>query len=113
MASKTAQGWPGAPAFYLPLGLVIALFLWGWSWLLAAGIRLRFDWSRDQLSPAPDVMVRIPGIVGVYCSYVGGVAIARKRWRIDPRLATVSDVGAPQLSISFSPARFLPQSLEC
>ena len=28
MASKTAQGWPGAPAFYLPLGLVIALFLW-------------------------------------------------------------------------------------
>jgi len=29
MASKTAQGWPGAPAFYLPLGLVIALILWG------------------------------------------------------------------------------------
>ncbi len=52
MASKTAQGWPGAPAFYLPLGLVIALFLWGGLGYWPLVFVSRRDWSRRQLSPA-------------------------------------------------------------
>ena len=99
MASKTAQGWPGAPAFYLPLGLVIALFLWGglgyWPLVfVSALIGAAVNYHRPLMS-----WCGIPGIVGVYCSYVGGVAIARKWWRIDPRLATVSDVG--RLALTF------------
>ena len=73
MASKTAQGWPGAPAFYLPLGLVIALFLWGglgyWPLVfVSALIGAAVNYHRPLMS-----WCGIPGIVGVYCSYVGGI----------------------------------------
>ena len=60
-ASKTAQGWPGAPAFYLPLGMVAALFLWeglGY-WPLSSGGRGYR--GRGQLPPADCVLVRAAG----------------------------------------------------
>ena len=99
MASKTAQGWPGAPAFYLPLGLVIALFLWGglgyWPLVFfSALVGAVVNYHRPLMS-----WCGVPGVAGVYCFYAGGAAIARKWWRIDPRLATVGDVG--RLALTF------------
>jgi PAS domain S-box-containing protein len=92
-ASKTAQGWPGAPAFYLPLGMVAALFLWeGLSYwpvvLLVAVIGAEINYHRPIAS-----WCGLPGVVAVYAFYIFGIAIARKWWRIDPRLATVRDIG--------------------
>jgi signal transduction histidine kinase/DNA-binding response OmpR family regulator len=35
----------------------------------------------------------VPGSIAVYIAYVGAVAILRGRWRIDPKLGTLRDVG--------------------
>jgi diguanylate cyclase (GGDEF)-like protein/PAS domain S-box-containing protein len=35
----------------------------------------------------------LPGAIAIYLGYVGAAAILRRRWRIDPKLGTLRDVG--------------------
>src|ERR1700693_1948039 len=92
-SSTASQAWEGAPTCYWPVGLILALLLWGGlrysplilvSSLLAAVV----NYHRPIISWAG-----IPGSIMIYLAYIGGAALLRGRWRIDPRLGTIRDVG--------------------
>ena len=92
-SSTASQGWEGAPSWYLPVGLTLALLLCGGrryvpvvfiSSVVAALVNYHrpiFSWGG------------IPGSIAIYLGYVGGATILRGRWRIDLRLGTLNDVG--------------------
>jgi diguanylate cyclase (GGDEF)-like protein/PAS domain S-box-containing protein len=92
-SSTASQGWEGAPPSYLPVGLTLALLLCGGrsyvpavfiSSIVAAVVNYHrpiFSWCG------------LPGSIAIYLGYVGAAAILRRRWRIDPRLGTLRDVG--------------------
>ena len=92
-SSTASLGWEGATPSYLPVGLALALLLWGGrryvpavfiSSVIAAVVnyhRLIFSWCG------------LPGAIAIYLGYVGAAAILRRRWRIDPNLGTLRDVG--------------------
>ncbi len=92
-SSTASQKWEGAPSWYLPVGLALALLLSGgrrylpavlFSSLVAAAVNYHrpiFAWSG------------IPGSIAIYLGYALGAALLRGRWRIDPRLGTLRDVG--------------------
>jgi signal transduction histidine kinase/CheY-like chemotaxis protein/integral membrane sensor domain MASE1 len=91
-SSTASQGWAGAPTWYLPVGLTLALLLCGGmrylplvliSTLVAAVV----NYHRPIIS-----WCGIPGGV-VYIPYIGGVILLRGRWRIDPKLGNSRDVG--------------------
>ena len=90
-SSAASQAWAGAPTWYLPVGLALALLLCGGMWylplvfvstLLAAVV----NYHRPILS-----WCGVPGLA-VYITYIGGVIILRGRSRIDPQLGKVRDV---------------------
>jgi diguanylate cyclase (GGDEF)-like protein/PAS domain S-box-containing protein len=92
-SSTASQVWEGAPPSYLPVGLALALLLCGGrryvpavfiSSLIAAVVNYHqpiFSWRG------------IPGSIAIYLGYVGAAVILRGRWRIDPKLGTLRDVG--------------------
>ena len=92
-SSTTFQKWEGAPSWYLPVGLALALLLCGGrrylpavflSSLVAAAINYHrpiFAWSG------------IPGSIAIYLGYMIAAEALRGRWRIDPQLRTLRDVG--------------------
>jgi integral membrane sensor domain MASE1 len=91
-SSTTSQGWAGAPTWYLPVGLTLAVLLCGGmrylplvliSTLVAAVV----NYHRPIIS-----WCGLPGGV-VYIHYIGGVIFLRGRWRIDPKLGNSRDVG--------------------
>ena len=92
-SSTASLGWEGAPPWYLPSGLTVAL-------LLCAGMRfvpvvlltsliaavvnyhvLIFSWSG------------IPGAFAIYLGYMAGAAVLRRTKRFDLRQATLNNVG--------------------
>jgi diguanylate cyclase (GGDEF)-like protein len=91
-SSAASQSWEGAPPTYWPVGLAVALFLYGGaayapliyvSGVVAAVLnyhRLLFGWCG------------IRGVAGLYVWYLAAAALLRSRWRIDPRLSTLRDV---------------------
>jgi len=91
-SSTASLDWEGAPPWYLPVGLSLAL-------LMCAGMRsvpLIFlcsliaavmNYHRPVFS-----WCGIPGAIGVYLGYVGTAILLRGRWRIDLRHGTLSDV---------------------
>lgn len=91
-SSTASLHWEGAPPWYLPVGLSIALLLSTGIWsaplvfacsLVAAGVnyhRPMFSWSG------------IPGAIGVYLGYVGTAFVIRKWWAVDLRRGTIADV---------------------
>jgi PAS domain S-box-containing protein len=92
-SSTASQAWEGAPQWYLPVGMTLALLLCGgrrylpvvfFSSLIAAVV----NYHRPILS-----WCGIPGSIAIYLGYVTAAAILRGRWRIDPRLGTLRDVG--------------------
>jgi PAS domain S-box-containing protein len=92
-SSTASQAWAGAPSWYLPVGLALALLLWGGlrysavvfiSSLIAAVV----NYHRPILS-----WCGLPGAIALYIAYVGAAAILRGRWRIDPKLGALRDVG--------------------
>jgi signal transduction histidine kinase/DNA-binding response OmpR family regulator/integral membrane sensor domain MASE1 len=92
-SSTASQNWAGAPTWYLPVGLTLALLLYGGvrysplvfiSSLTAAVL----NYHRPIIS-----WCGAPGAIAVYVFYIGGVAILRDRWRIDPKLGNLRDVG--------------------
>jgi PAS domain S-box-containing protein len=92
-SSTASQKWEGAPSWYLPVGLTLALLLCGgrrylpavfFSSLVASAVNYHrpiFSWSG------------LPGSIAIYLGYAVGAHTLRGRWRIDPRLGTLRDVG--------------------
>ena len=99
-ATAAAQKSAVAPAFYLPLGLAIALVLWGgpryWSLILICELtgavvcyhRPLFSWCG------------IPGALAIYVFYAAGFYLVRRWWSLDARLTSVRDVG--RMAVAFS-----------
>ncbi len=91
-SSTASHAWEGAPPTYLPLGLTLALLLYGGNRcvplvLLCSLVAASVNYHRPMFS-----WCGIPGATLAYCSYFVGVALLRGRWRIDPKLATLRDV---------------------
>jgi PAS domain S-box-containing protein len=92
-SSTASQVWEGAPTWYLPVGLAVALLLCGGvrylplvliTALVAAVVNYHlplFSWSG------------LPGTTALYVFYMGGIALLRGPWRIDPKLGNLRDVG--------------------
>jgi diguanylate cyclase (GGDEF)-like protein/PAS domain S-box-containing protein len=92
-ASTTAQKWEGAPPCYLPVALSVAILVWGGTRyipliLLSSVIAATINYHRPLLS-----WCGIPGACAIYVGYIICAIILRTRWRIDPRLSTLRDVG--------------------
>jgi diguanylate cyclase (GGDEF)-like protein/PAS domain S-box-containing protein len=92
-SSTASQGWEGAPPWYLPVGLTLALLLFAGrryvpvvfiSSIVAAVV----NYHRPLVS-----WCGIPGSIAIYLGYVAGARVFRGRWRIDLRFGTLHDVG--------------------
>jgi PAS domain S-box-containing protein len=91
--STAAQAWEGAPSCYLPIGITLALLLYGGlrysplvfvSSLVAAVV----NHHRPIISWAG-----LPGSTTIYFAYIAGAALLRGPWHIDPKLGSLRDVG--------------------
>lgn len=92
-SSTASQHWEGAPPTYVPVGLTVALLLYGGngyallifiSSLVAAVLnyhRQLFGWCG------------VVGVAALYAWYFGAAALLRGRWRIDLKLSRLPDVG--------------------
>jgi integral membrane sensor domain MASE1 len=92
-SSTASQAWEGAPTCYWPVGLILALLLWGGLRyspliLVCSLFAAVVNYHRPIISWAG-----IPGSAMIYLAYIGGAVLLRGRWRIDPRLGTIRDVG--------------------
>src|SRR6202041_1931360 len=92
-SSAASQGWEGAPPWYLPVGLSLAILLCGGrpclpAVFISSVVAALVNYHRPVLSGCG-----IPGSIAIYLGYVGGAAILRGRWRIDLKLGTLNDVG--------------------
>jgi PAS domain S-box-containing protein len=91
-SSTASQGWAGAPTWYLPVGLTLTLLLYGGIRYLpllfiSTLISAMVNYHRPVLS-----WCGLPG-TAVYTAYIVGVTILRGRWKIDPKLGNLRDVG--------------------
>jgi len=96
--TAVAQSSAAAPAFYLPLGLAIALVLWGgpryWPVVfLCELVGAIVSYHRPLLS-----WCGLPGVLSVYVFYATGLYVVRRWWRIDASLSSVGDVGRMALT---------------
>lgn len=92
-SSTAFQAWEGAPPCYLPVGLALALLLYG-------GVRC---WPLVFISTLVAALVNyhrpifswcgLPGAATLYLAYMGGATLLRGRWRIDLKFGTLRDVG--------------------
>ena len=98
-SSKASFTWEGAPPWYLPSGLGLALLLCGGlpyfpvvvvSALLGAIVNYHrpiFSWAG------------LPGVIGLWIPYTVAAVLLRKRWRIRPGLGSLQDVGRLVLTL--------------
>ena len=91
-SATVAQAWEGAPPVYLPVGLAVALLLYGglcyaplvlFSALIAAVV----NYHRGLLN-----WCGVPGVVGLYTPYFVVAVLLRGRFRFDPALRGLRDV---------------------
>jgi signal transduction histidine kinase/CheY-like chemotaxis protein/integral membrane sensor domain MASE1/HPt (histidine-containing phosphotransfer) domain-containing protein len=92
-SSTASQTWEGAPTWYLPAGLILALLLCGgMRYLPLVFVSSLFvavvNYHRPIISWSG-----VPGATSLYFPYIGGVAMLRGRWRIDPKLGNLRDAG--------------------
>ena len=102
-SSTASLGWEGAPPSYLPVGLTLALLLCGGiryvpAVFISSVVAALVNYHRPIFS-----WCGLPGSIAIYLGYVGAAAILRRRWRIDPKLGTLRDVGR-YIVISFGAA---------
>lgn len=92
-SSTASQHWEGAPPWYLPVGLSVALFMSAGRRasplvficsLIAAGV----NFHRPLLSWAG-----IPGAIGVYLGYLAAAQLLKKWWQADLERGRLRDVG--------------------
>jgi diguanylate cyclase (GGDEF)-like protein/PAS domain S-box-containing protein len=92
-SSTASLGWEGAPPSYLPVGLTLALLLCGGiryapAVFISSVVAALVNYHRPIFS-----WCGLPGSIAIYLGYAGAAAILRRRWRIDPKLGTLRDVG--------------------
>ena len=92
-SSTASHAWEGAPPCYLPVGLSLALMMWGGeryypAVFLASVTAAMVNYHRPLLS-----WCGLPGAILLYAGYMGGAILLRGRWRIDPQLGSLWDVG--------------------
>ncbi len=92
-SSTASLGWEGAPPSYLPVGLTLALLLGGGiryvpAVFISSVVAALVNYHRPIFS-----WCGLPGSIAIYLGYLGAAAILRRRWRIDPKLGTLRDVG--------------------
>ncbi len=91
-SATVAQAWEGAPPIYLPVGLAVALLLYGGLGyapvvLVSGVVAAVVNYHRGLLS-----WCGIPGILGLYSPYLAAVALLRGRLSIDRALRGPRDV---------------------
>ena len=91
-SSTASQSWEGAPPTYWPVGLAVALFLYGGATYapliyVSAVVAAVVNYHRHLFG-----WCGIAGVAGLYVWYLGAAVLLRGRWRIDPRLASLRDV---------------------
>ena len=92
-SSTASQAWEGAPPWYLPVGLSLALLLCGgvrYAPLIFAAsvIAAELNYHRPILS-----WCGIPGATAIYLGYVVAARILRSYWPIDLELKSLKDIG--------------------
>jgi signal transduction histidine kinase/CheY-like chemotaxis protein/integral membrane sensor domain MASE1 len=91
--SLASTTWEGSPPWYLPEALSLALLLCGgiryWPLLLIGSLAgAVVNYHRPLLS-----WCGIPGVILLNVPFVSAAAVLRGRWRIDPKLGSLRDVG--------------------
>lgn len=91
-SSTASLHWEGAPPWYLPVGLSVALLLCvgNWSIPLICGcsiVAAYVNYHRPLLS-----WCGIPGAIGVYVGYMIAASILKQTWPADLNRGTLSDV---------------------
>ncbi len=92
-SSTASWVWEGAPAWYLPVGLALALLLYGGKpyvplVLICSFVAAIVNYHRPVFS-----WCGIPGSIAIYTPYITSMAILRGPWRIDPELRRSRDIG--------------------
>jgi len=92
-SATASQGWEGSPPCYLPVGLSLALMLWGgkryYPVVFVASLTAAIvNYHRPILS-----WCGLPGAILLYVAYMGGANLLRGRLRIDPQLGSLRDAG--------------------
>jgi len=91
-SSTASKQWEGAPPWYLPVGLSMALLLSSSRWsvplvLTCSLIAGSVNYHRPMFS-----WCGIPGCVGVYLGYIAGAKLLKQCWPCDLRRGTLRDV---------------------
>lgn len=92
-SSTASLAWEGSPPTYWPVGLSVALFLFGGIEqaplvYLSALIAALVNYHRPLFS-----WCGIPGVLGLYAAYLLGAVLLRSRWRINFAVGTLRDIG--------------------
>ena len=92
-SSTASQAWEGSPPCYLPVGLSLALMLWGgkryYPVVFVASLTAAIvNYHRPIVS-----WCGLPGAILLYVAYMGGASLLRGRWRIDSQLGSLRDAG--------------------
>jgi len=93
LSSTASSTWQGAPAWYLPVGLALALLLYGGAPYVPLVLTCSFVTAILNYHRPIFSWCGIPGAIAIYIPYMAATAILRGPWRIDPRLSRVRDVG--------------------
>jgi len=91
-SSTASKQWEGAPPWYLPAGLSMALLLGSSRWsvplvLTCSLIAGSVNYHRPMFS-----WCGIPGCVGIYLGYIAGAKVLKRCWPCDLRRGTLRDV---------------------
>src|SRR5438477_4417341 len=101
-SSTAFQAWEGAPPCYVPVGITVALLLYGGLRymplvILSSLVAAALNYHRPMFS-----WCGIPGATLSYVGYFAGVALLRKHWRIDPKLESLRDAGRFVVTLSLA-----------
>ncbi len=92
-SSTASQHWVGAPPWYLPVGLSLAVLLCAGWWavplvFICSVIAASVNYHRELSS-----WCGLPGAIGIYSGYVVSAQVLRRWWRADLNRGTLPDIG--------------------
>src|SRR5579862_5484579 len=91
-ASLESMTWEGAPPWFLPNGLTLALLIYGGIQyaplvLISALAGALINYHRDLFG-----WCGIPGVIAINLPFIVAAGLLRRRWRIDLQLGSLKDV---------------------